>query len=47
MSVAGPDLNGYCPSLQASGLTPRAVRWLWWPFVPLGKITALACRLGQ
>jgi hypothetical protein len=47
MSVTAADLNGQSPSVQASGLTPRAVQWLWWPFVPLGKITAVAGQMGQ
>lgn len=34
-------------AVRASELTPRAVRWLWWPFVPLGKITAIAGQMGQ
>lgn len=31
----------------ASAITPRPVEWLWHPFVPLGKITAIAGQMGQ
>lgn len=33
--------------MRASQVKPRAVDWLWWPYVPLGKITALAGQMGQ
>lgn len=33
--------------MRASDVTPRAVDWLWWPYVPRGKITALAGQMGQ
>ena len=33
--------------MRASAITPRAVHWLWFPFVPLGKITAVAGQMGQ
>jgi putative DNA primase/helicase len=35
------------PALRASDVKPRAVTWLWWPFVPLGKLTAIAGQMGQ
>ena len=31
----------------AADVTVRPVEWLWYPFVPLGKLTALAGRMGQ
>lgn len=34
-------------ALRASGVRVRAVDWLWWPFIPLGKLTALAGQMGQ
>jgi putative DNA primase/helicase len=33
--------------MRASAVTPRAVDWLWFPYVPLGKITAVAGQMGQ
>jgi putative DNA primase/helicase len=33
--------------MRASAVTPRAVHWLWFPYVPLGKITAVAGQMGQ
>lgn len=33
--------------MRASTVKPKAVEWLWWPYVPLGKITALAGQMGQ
>lgn len=33
--------------MRASSIQPEAVTWLWHPFVPLGKITALAGQMGQ
>jgi putative DNA primase/helicase len=33
--------------VRASEITPRAVHWLWFPYVPLGKITAVAGQMGQ
>jgi hypothetical protein len=47
MSVTNDDLNGIGSTVLASELKPRAVQWLWWPFVPLGKITAVAGQMGQ
>ena len=26
---------------------PRPVEWLWWPYIPFGKITAVAGQMGQ
>jgi AAA domain len=34
-------------SMRASTITPQAVHWLWWPYLPLGKITAAAGQMGQ
>ncbi len=33
--------------LRASDVSPRAVTWLWKPFIPLGKLTLIAGRPGQ
>ena len=33
--------------MKASAITPRAVDWLWAPYVPLGKLTAVAGQMGQ
>lgn len=33
--------------MRASDVTPRAVDWLWFPYVPEGKITLLAGQMGQ
>jgi hypothetical protein len=45
--LAQPPPRAADGTVRASGVTPRAVQWLWWPFVPLGKITALAGQMGQ
>ena len=31
----------------ASEVTVQPVEWLWFPFVPLGKLTCFAGRMGQ
>jgi hypothetical protein len=41
--LVSPEIQG----LRASDVQPRAVEWLWWPFVPIGKLTALAGQMGQ
>lgn len=33
--------------VKASNINPQPVHWLWWPFVPLGKLTAAAGQMGQ
>jgi len=33
--------------IRAHTVTPRRVEWLWWPYVPLGKISACAGQMGQ
>lgn len=33
--------------MRASNVTPRAVDWLWHPYVPLGKISVVAGQMGQ
>ena len=33
--------------MRASSVTPQAVHWLQWPYIPMGKITALAGQMGQ
>ena len=32
---------------RASDVHPRAIEWLWFPFVPLGKLTLIAGKPGQ
>lgn len=32
---------------RAAAITPKPVHWLWWPFVPEGKLTAIAGPMGQ
>ena len=27
--------------IKASGITPKEVRWLWYPYIPFGKVTLL------
>ena len=27
--------------IKASEITPREVRWLWYPYIPFGKVTLL------
>lgn len=33
--------------MRAADVTPKPVDWLWYPYVPLGKITAVAGQMGQ
>lgn len=33
--------------MRASDVTPRPIDWLWYPNVPLGKLTAVAGQMGQ
>lgn len=33
--------------MRASSVVPRAVTWLWFPFIPIGKITVVAGAMGQ
>ena len=28
-------------TVRASEITPREVKWLWYPYIPLGKVTLL------
>jgi hypothetical protein len=34
-------------ALRASDVQPRAVEWLWWPYIPVGKLSAVAGQMGQ
>jgi putative DNA primase/helicase len=33
--------------IRANEVAPRAVDWLWWPYLPLGKISLVAGQMGQ
>jgi len=33
--------------MRASDVAPRSVEWLWWPYIPLGKISVVAGQMGQ
>ena len=33
--------------IKASEITPREVRWLWYPYIPFGKVTLLREALGR
>jgi hypothetical protein len=40
-------MSTLAPFVIASDVQVRPVEWLWYPFVPLGKLTAVAGRMGQ
>ena len=42
-----PDSSVIGIAPRASSISPRAVHWLWYPYVPLGKLTAVAGQMGQ
>ena len=40
-TINGMEQRGSLKLISASEIKPRAVRWLWYPFIPVGKVTIL------
>ena len=36
-----PQLEPELEVVKASEITPKEVRWLWYPYIPFGKVTLL------
>jgi putative DNA primase/helicase len=47
---APPPVTSVTPApamLRAADVVPRVIEWLWFPFIPLGKLTLIAGKPGQ
>jgi hypothetical protein len=40
-------MSTLAPGILAADVRIRPVEWLWYPYVPLGKLTAVAGRMGH
>ena len=36
-----PPIDVELEVVRASEITPKEVRWLWYPYIPFGKVTLL------
>ena len=36
-----PEQAAELRTVRASEITPREVKWLWYPYIPFGKVTLL------
>lgn len=41
IETQAPEQAAELRTVRASEITPREVKWLWYPYIPFGKVTLL------